>query len=65
MKKQVYFLAVALIIAATSMSSCTKRCHGGGWYGDRNLGYAPIKEQPSDAPIKLEDEVENCNTAEP
>ena len=65
MKKQVFFLAVALMLTAASTSSCTKKCHGGGWYGDRNLGYVPVKEQPSDTPAKLEDEVENCNTAEP
>jgi hypothetical protein len=65
MKKQIFFLAVASMITAASTSSCANRCHGGGWYGDRNLGYVPVKEQPSDAQMKLEDDEENCNTAEP
>jgi len=65
MKNQFFFLAVALMVTAASTSSCSKKCHGGGWYGDRNLGYVPVKEQPSDSLMKLEDEVENCNTAEP
>ena len=65
MKKQILFLAVALMATAASTSSCAKKCHGGGWYGDRNLGYAPIKEQPVDQYLKLEDDVENCSTAEP
>jgi opacity protein-like surface antigen len=65
MKKQTIILAVALLVAAVSTTSCTKKCHGGGWYGDRNLGYAPIKKQIQDAPLKLEDDAENCNTVEP
>ena len=65
MKKQFLFLAVALMVTAASTSSCTKKCHGGGWYGDRNLGYVPYKEQPSDNQMKLEDDDENCNTAAP
>ena len=64
MKKRVLYLAVALMVIAASTSSC-RSCKGGGWYGDRNLGYAPVKEQPSDAQMKLEDDEENCNTAEP
>ena len=65
MKKQFFFLAVALMITAASTSSCSKKCHRGGWYGDRNLGFVPVKEQPAETPLKLEDEEENCNTAEP
>ena len=65
MKKQFLFLAVVLMITAASTSSCTKKCHGGGWYGDRNLGYAPAKKQVSGSHLKLEDNVENCDTAEP
>ncbi len=35
-----------MIAAATS--SCSRKCKGGGWYGDRNLGYTPTKEKPAD-----------------
>ena len=65
MKKRILFLATVLMIIAASTSSCNKNCKAGGWYGDRNLGYISIKEQASDAPMKLENEEENCNTAEP
>ncbi len=65
MKKRVLFLAAALMITAASTSSCNKSCKAGGWYGDRNLGYVPMKKQNADAQIKLEDDEENCNTAEP
>jgi opacity protein-like surface antigen len=65
MKKQTIILAVALLVAAVSTTSCTKKCHGGGWYGDRNLGYAPAKKQATDAQLKLEEDEENYCTAEP
>lgn len=65
MKKQFFFLVVALMTTAASTTSCTKKCHGGGWYGDRNLGFAPVKEQATDCHLKLEADPENCNTAEP
>lgn len=65
MKKQFFFLVVALMTTAASTTSCTKKCHGGGWYGDRNLGFAPVKEQPADNHLKLEADAENCNNVEP
>ncbi len=66
MKRQTIIFAVALLMAA-SFTSCrnTKKCHGGGWYNNRNLGYTPAKEQPVGSHLKLEEEVENCETAAP
>ena len=65
MKKQVLFLATTLMIIAASTTSCNRNCKGGGWYGDRNLGFVPVKKQHSDTQMKLEDLEENCNTVEP
>ena len=65
MKKQTIILAAVVLIAVASLTSCQRKCRGGGWYGDRNLGYVPTKEQPAENQMKLEDDEENCSTAEP
>ena len=44
MKKNLLIL-FALFLFAGTMTSCSKRCKGGGWYGNRNLGYAPMEKK--------------------
>jgi len=44
MKKNLLILS-ALFFFAGTMTSCSKRCKGGGWYGNRNLGYAPMEKK--------------------
>lgn len=41
------FLLATLLLTFTALSvtSCQKRCRGGGWYGDRNLGYVPKQQE--------------------
>lgn len=58
--KKLVILSLTLFICLGTFSSCTKKCRGGGWYGDRNLGYAP-KEKTTDkaadvATIYMEEE---------
>ena len=43
--KRLLILSVALIFTLGTFTSCAKKCRGGGWYGDRNLGYAPKKDK--------------------
>jgi len=44
MKKNLLIL-FALFLTAGTMTSCSKKCKGGGWYGNRNLGYAPMEKK--------------------
>lgn len=39
--KRSLILSLALVFCIGMLSSCSRKCKGGGWYGDRNLGYAP------------------------
>lgn len=48
MKKYSIVLMACLFMIAAATSSCSRKCKGGGWYGDRNLGYTPTKEKPTD-----------------
>jgi len=66
MKNNSIVLFALLFVFAIGSSSCSKSCKGGGWYGDRNLGFAPIKEQPVDNvnPVICEEEIE-CNISNP
>lgn len=43
--KRLTILSLTLVFCIGMLSSCSKRCKGGGWYGDRNLGYAPIEKK--------------------
>ena len=56
MKKQAIILATAVLLAGISMSSCSPRCKGGGWYNDRNLGYVPVKEQQCESHLNREND---------
>lgn len=58
------FLIASLLTFAVFTSSCSRKCKGGGWYGDRNLGYTPVKEKPADTihPIITEDSEDECTT---
>ncbi len=40
MKKSL-ILTLTLVFCLGMLSSCSKKCKGGGWYGNRNLGYVP------------------------
>jgi len=54
-------------VAGTSCKS-GKSCKGGGWYGDRNLGYESTLESKKLIKIKDADgvlEVEDCTLANP
>jgi len=66
MKKYSVVLFALLFVVAISSSSCSKSCKGGGWYGDRNLGYIPTKEKPADnvSPIITEEDT-NCDISNP
>ncbi|MEM6964317.1 MAG: hypothetical protein AAF573_06100 [Bacteroidota bacterium] len=44
MKRRTILLLV-FVFCVGMLSSCTKKCKGGGWYGDRNLGYIPAKKK--------------------
>jgi len=43
--KKLIILSLAFTFVLGSLSSCSRKCKGGGWYGDRNLGYAPKKDK--------------------
>ena len=65
------FLVVTLFaifsVAGTSCKS-GKSCKGGGWYGDRNLGYESTLENKKLIKMKDADEileVEDCTLANP
>ena len=65
------FLVVTLFaifsVAGTSCKS-GKSCKGGGWYGDRNLGYESTLENKKLINIKDTDvilNVEECTSANP
>ena len=66
MKKYSIVLFALLFVVALGSSSCSKKCKGGGWYGDRNLGFQPVKEKPADtvSPI-LKEESEECEMTTP
>jgi len=65
------FLVVTLLaIFSVVGTSCKsgKSCKGGGWYGDRNLGYESTLEHKKLINIKDIDiilEVEDCTLANP
>lgn len=65
MKKYSILLLLVLLAMGMNFSSC-RSCKGGGWYGDRNLGYAPQKEQPAEkqkAILNIEEE--SCDITAP
>ena len=47
MKKSI-ILTFTLFLTIGMLSSCGRRCKGGGWYGDRNLGYVPQQKVKTD-----------------
>ena len=56
MKKNL-LIVFALFLSAGTMTSCSKKCKGGGWYGNRNLGYAPMEKKN---PQTTTDNVATC-----
>lgn len=47
--KRSLILSLALIFCIGMLSSCSRKCKGGGWYGDRNLGYVPQQNKTDEA----------------
>ena len=50
---------LALALVSTFNFSACKTCKGGGWYGDRNLGYTPepvYEETPETTAVIMEEE---------
>jgi len=47
--KKLIILSLAFTFVLGSFSSCSRKCKGGGWYGDRNLGYTPKKDKTDEA----------------
>ncbi len=61
MKKLILSTAL-LALVVLSVTSCQRRCRGGGWYGNRNLGYVPEKPVDQinyDDVAKVEEEIED------
>lgn len=66
MKIKTVMLFAVICLLGISATSCNKRCKGGGWYGDRNLGYAPVKQQAEKSLFISEKTSEiECETVEP
>ena len=47
MKKSL-ILSLTLFLIIGMFTSCARKCRGGGWYGDRNLGYVPQQNVKTD-----------------
>ena len=47
--KKSFILSLVLIFTISIFSSCSRKCRGGGWYGDRNLGYVPQENKTDEA----------------
>ena len=47
--KRSLILLLTLVFCIGMLSSCSRRCKGGGWYGNRNLGYAPQQNKTDEA----------------
>ncbi|MFT6320466.1 MAG: ABC-type phosphate/phosphonate transport system substrate-binding protein [Granulosicoccus sp.] len=47
--KRSLILTLALVFCLGMLSSCSKKCKGGGWYGNRNLGYVPQENKTDEA----------------
>lgn len=53
------------MILGTNFSSC-RSCKGGGWYGDRNLGYTPAKDNSkAQKDLVTKPEEESCDITAP
>ena len=65
MKKSA-ILFLALFLTMGMLNSCSRSCKGGGWYGDRNLGYVPQKNKADAACdiVLIENNQEKCENAE-
>jgi len=61
MKKSL-ILSLTLVFCIGMLSSCARKsCKGGGWYGNRNLGYVPQdnkKDEACDIAIIYTEEVD-------
>jgi hypothetical protein len=65
MKKYSIFIFVMVITFGMNFSSC-RSCKGGGWYGDRNLGYTPEKKTQEDGlKVIIKPEEEACSFTAP
>lgn len=47
--KRSLILLLTLVFCIGMLSSCSRRCKGGGWYGNRNLGYVPQQNKTDQA----------------
>jgi hypothetical protein len=47
--KRSLILTLALVFCLGILSSCSRKCKGGGWYGNRNLGYVPQESKVGEA----------------
>lgn len=47
--KRSLILILTFVFCLGMLSSCSRKCKGGGWYGDRNLGYVPQKNKTDEA----------------
>ena len=43
--KRLTILSLVLVFYLGLITSCSKKCKGGGWYGNRNLGYVPAEKK--------------------
>ena len=46
-------LSLTFFVIIGMFSSCGRKCRGGGWYGDRNLGYVPQQKVITDQTCDL------------
>ncbi|MFK8102630.1 MAG: hypothetical protein AB8G15_08895 [Saprospiraceae bacterium] len=51
MKKSSIFFALCFCLSLLT-TSCTKTCHGGGWYGNRNLSSIEMKKPTKKTTVK-------------
>ena len=69
MKNYSALLFALLFVLSVGSSSCSKKgCSGGGgWYGNRNLGYVPVKKRPTEkvSPIITGEEENDCEISNP
>jgi hypothetical protein len=68
MKNYSALLFALLFVFSLGSSSCSKKgCSGGGWYGDRNLGYIPVKKRSTEkvSPVIVGEEENDCEISNP
>ena len=61
MKKSI-ILTLVLVFFFGTFSSCARKCKGAGWYGKRNIGYVPQKNEAIDL-ASIDISKEECGEA--